>query len=301
MFGGVNASVPTPFGADTRVDLDAMAAHCFWLMANGCNGLVILDGAGEVAALAVRERIEIVAGLISRGVPASKMLVGIGPASAVDGVRIAERAAQLGVRGVMLRASVNRAVSPSDVLSKDVRALLHSVDPTLHLYLSLSVSSSAIASCLTALEACIAQVPQRLRGIRDETHGCRLGLAALERFKGGRFEVYTADDAMLAEVVLRGGAGLISPAANFLGRLCGAVMQTITADQDTHVQRAIAATCEVLRSRPAVVAVKALLARHTGRPTWNTVRLPLRPLGSAERDVLFRAFDATGIRLQPAG
>jgi uncharacterized cysteine cluster protein YcgN (CxxCxxCC family)/dihydrodipicolinate synthase/N-acetylneuraminate lyase len=300
MFGGVNASVPTAFGADGRIDLDLMAAHCFWLLANGCHGLAILDSAGEVATLAMQERVQIVAGLVSRGIPASKLLVGLGSASIVDGVRNAQQAAELGIRGVFVRASATGLIMPSDALSGAVRGLIHAINPALHLYLSLSVSSSAAAACLTALEAFIAQEPERLRGIRDESPGCGLGLATLERFRGRRFEVYTTDEDVLAEVVRRGGAGLISPGANLLGRLCAAVLQATEPDQSMNVQRAIVAAGDVLRSRPSVLVIKTLLARHTGIPAWGKVRLPLRPLRRADREALFRAFDATGIRLRSA-
>ena len=39
LFGGVNAAVLTPMHADLSVDLDRMAKHCRWLLANGCNGI----------------------------------------------------------------------------------------------------------------------------------------------------------------------------------------------------------------------------------------------------------------------
>jgi len=60
------------------------------------------------------------------------------------------------------------------------------------------------------------------------------------------------------------------------------------------------AVCEILRSRPGGAAIKALLARHSGKSEWTRARLPLRPLMETEREALFRAFDATGIRLRPA-
>ena len=35
LFGGVNAAVLTPMNDDLSVDLDRMAAHCRWLLADG--------------------------------------------------------------------------------------------------------------------------------------------------------------------------------------------------------------------------------------------------------------------------
>jgi uncharacterized cysteine cluster protein YcgN (CxxCxxCC family)/dihydrodipicolinate synthase/N-acetylneuraminate lyase len=303
MFGGVNASVPTPFGTDQRVDLDLMAAHCFWLIANGCHGLAILDKAGEVASLAVEERIAVIEGLVSRGVPASKLLVGVGPAALADGARIAARAADLGIRGIMLSVSAPirlhpDRVMPHDVLPAPIRQLMQSAGTKLHLYLSLSVSPVATAAGLIALETFVAQAPGRLRGIRDETAGGVFGLAALERFRGTLFEVYTTDETALANLVQHGGAGLISARANLLGRFCAQIMQA--AETQNVAQIAVGAACKALPSRSVVPAIKALVARHTGQPNWGRVRLPLRPPLAAERAALFKAFDATGIRLHPA-
>ncbi len=45
IYGGVNAAVLTAMGPDLAPDLDRMAAHARWLLANGCNGLGILGSA----------------------------------------------------------------------------------------------------------------------------------------------------------------------------------------------------------------------------------------------------------------
>jgi uncharacterized cysteine cluster protein YcgN (CxxCxxCC family)/dihydrodipicolinate synthase/N-acetylneuraminate lyase len=299
MFGGVNASIPTPFGADRGVALDLMAQHCFWLLSNGCHGLAVLDKAGEVVSLAIDERLAILDGLVARGVPASKLLTGIGPASAADAARIAARAEQLGVRGVLLSVAAQGKVQPHQILSAHVRALIKAIPESLHLYLSLAVSPQATAACLTALEAFMAQAPGRLRGIRDEAAGCAVGLAALERFRERRFEVYTADEAALATLTDHGGAGLIGPGANLLGRHCTEIMRRTRPEQAPAIQRAIEAAGRALRPGAMAADIKALLARHSGNPDWERVRLPLRLPGPNERAALFRAFDASGVRLQP--
>ena len=47
---------------DLSVDLDRMAAHSKWLLANGCNGLAILGTTGEANSLGVSERMEVMDG-----------------------------------------------------------------------------------------------------------------------------------------------------------------------------------------------------------------------------------------------
>ena len=78
LFGGVNAAVLTPMSADLSVDLDRMAAHCRWLLANGCNGLGVLGTTGEANSIGISERIEVLEGLVARGIPAAKMMPGTG-------------------------------------------------------------------------------------------------------------------------------------------------------------------------------------------------------------------------------
>jgi uncharacterized cysteine cluster protein YcgN (CxxCxxCC family)/dihydrodipicolinate synthase/N-acetylneuraminate lyase len=297
MFGGINASTPTPFAADARVDLDLMAEQCFWLLANRCHGLAILDTAGEVASLAIAERIAIMEGLAARGVPVSKLIVGIGPTSPADCSRVATRALELGIRGVMLNVPVPDKVLPRDVLQKTTRALIEAIPARMHLYLSFSVKASSAAACVTALEAFMAAASGRISGIRDASRGCDLGFAALRRFGGFPFEVYTADESVLENFIQRGGAGLIGPAPNLLGPLCVELMNGVKPRHAAPVHRMTHAVGRLLHSGQAVPGVKALLARRTGKTDWARVRLPLRPLRPQDRAALFNALDASGLKL----
>src|SRR3954463_10464541 len=102
LYGGVNAAVLTPMNDDLSVDLDRMAAHCRWLLANGCNGLAVLGTTGEANSLGISERMAVLEGLSARGIPAAKMLPGTGTASITDTVLLTRQAAELGCRGALL-------------------------------------------------------------------------------------------------------------------------------------------------------------------------------------------------------
>src|SRR6476620_10331540 len=86
LFAGVNAAVLTPMRADLSVDLDRMAAHCRWLLANGCNNLGVLGTTGEANSIGINERIDVLQGLVTRGIPAAKMMPGTGVAALTDTV-----------------------------------------------------------------------------------------------------------------------------------------------------------------------------------------------------------------------
>src|SRR6202007_1093236 len=70
LFGGINAAVVTAMNADLSIDLDRMAAHSRWLLANGCNNLGVLGTTGEANSIGISERLELLPGLIGGGVPA---------------------------------------------------------------------------------------------------------------------------------------------------------------------------------------------------------------------------------------
>ena len=90
--GGVNAAVLTPMNADLSIDLDRMAGHCRWLLANGCNGLGVLGTTGEANSLGISERIAVLEGLVARGIPAAKMLPGTGTTAITDTVLLTRKA-----------------------------------------------------------------------------------------------------------------------------------------------------------------------------------------------------------------
>ena len=71
LYGGVNAAVLTAMRDDLSPDLDRMAAHCRWLLANGCNGLGILGTTGEAKSFGLHERRAVLEGLAGRGIPAA--------------------------------------------------------------------------------------------------------------------------------------------------------------------------------------------------------------------------------------
>ena len=99
IYGGVNAAVLTAMRPDLSVDLDRMAAHSKWLLANGCNGLGILGTTGEANSLGVSERIAVMEGLVERGLPPARLLPGVGTPALTDTVLLARKAAELGCPG----------------------------------------------------------------------------------------------------------------------------------------------------------------------------------------------------------
>ena len=92
LYGGVNAAVLTAMREDLSVDLDRMAAHCHWLLANGCNGLAVMGTTGEANSLGIGERLALLDGLAARGVPGEELLPGTGTTALTDTVLLTQTA-----------------------------------------------------------------------------------------------------------------------------------------------------------------------------------------------------------------
>ena len=102
IYGGVNAAVLTAMRQDLSIDLDRMTAHAKWLLANGCNGLGVLGTTGEANSVGVSERVEVMEGLVARGIPAATMMPGTGTTAIPDTVMLTRKAEALGCRGALL-------------------------------------------------------------------------------------------------------------------------------------------------------------------------------------------------------
>ena len=100
--GGVFAAVLTPLDAALAPDHAALARHCRWLLANGCDGLAVLGTTGEANAFSVDERLAILEGLAEAGIPAGALLPGTGCCAVPDTVALTRRALELGAAGVLM-------------------------------------------------------------------------------------------------------------------------------------------------------------------------------------------------------
>src|SRR6266542_3940140 len=56
---GVLPAITTPLNSDLTVDHKALAAHCQWMLQNGCIGIVPLGSLGEGATLSGGEKVEV--------------------------------------------------------------------------------------------------------------------------------------------------------------------------------------------------------------------------------------------------
>ncbi len=297
LFGGVNAAVLTAMRADLTVDLDRMAAHCRWLLAHGCNGLAILGTTGEANSLGVAERIEVMEGLVERGVPAACLLPGVGTPALTDTVLLARRAAELGCRGVLVLPPFFYKNPSEDGLFAWFSEVLQRTGAGTQVFLYHFPAQSAVPFTVELVGRLLRAYPGTIKGIKDSSGDFVNTRAYVEHFAKDGFEVYCGDDGHLLPLLQAGGAGSISAASN----VTSAVNAQVYAGWDTAdgalAQESLSALRKAVTSAALIPGLKALVARHTGDEAWLNIRPPHLRLGDEAAAKLFAAFDACGTRL----
>ncbi|MEO8714071.1 MAG: dihydrodipicolinate synthase family protein [Acetobacteraceae bacterium] len=296
MFGGVNAAVLTPMNADLSVDTERMAAHCSWLLANGCNGLAVLGTTGEANSLGIDERLAVLEQLVSRGIPAAKLLPGTGTTALTDTVRLTRRAAELGCRGALLLPPFYYKNPSDDGLFAYFSEVIERTGGDIKIYLYHFPQQAVVGFGLALIGRLLTAFPGVVKGIKDSSGDFANSRAYAEHYAKDGFEVYAGDDSLLLPMLGVGGAGCITAAAN----VNCAIGARVYAARDEASQRILTATRKAVTSVPLIPGLKALVARNTGDPRWTNIAPPHLKLSAAQEATLFAAFDASGVTLARA-
>ena len=300
LFGGVNAAVLTAMNDDLSVDLDRMAAHCRWLLANGCNGLGVLGTTGEANSLGISERIAVLEGLAARGIPAARMMPGTGTTALTDTVLLTKKAEELGCRGALLLPPFYYKNPSDDGLLAYFGEVIQRVGGEIKLYLYNFPQQSAIPFSVDFIGRLLKAYPGKVRGIKDSSGSYENGLAYVENFARDGFEVYAGDDTLLKPLLEKGSAGCITAASNVNCASGAVVYAGWNTPAGVAAHEVLAATRKAVISVPLISGLKALVARNTGNAAWENIRPPHLRLTAAQKAALFTAFDACGIQLAKA-
>ncbi|WP_393075664.1 dihydrodipicolinate synthase family protein [Streptomyces sp. LN704] len=98
---GVLVATALPLNDDLSVNHDRYAAHCAWLVENGCDGVVPNGSLGEYQVLTPEERARVVETAVS-AVGGSRVMPGVAAYGSAEARRWAEQARDAGCASVML-------------------------------------------------------------------------------------------------------------------------------------------------------------------------------------------------------
>ncbi|MCX8133936.1 MAG: dihydrodipicolinate synthase family protein [Roseococcus sp.] len=294
LYGGINAAVLTAMKPDLSPDLDRMAAHAKWLLANGCNGLGILGTTGEANSFGLHERMAILEGLIARGVPAAAMMPGTGCASLTDTVELTRHARAQGCRGVLLLPPFYYKNPSDDGLFAYFAQVVERVGPGIALYLYHFPQQSAVPFSLSLIGRLLDAFPGVFKGVKDSSGDYANMKAMIDAFAPRGFEVYSGSDEFVQRILADGGAGCITAASNANCHWGGIVYAKRTGPEADAAQAMLTATRKAATSVPLIPGLREIIARSTGDAGWRTIRPPHLPLSPAEGDKVWAAWQQAG-------
>ena len=300
LYGGVNTAALTPMREDLSVDLDRLAAHCRWLLANGCNGLGILGTTGEANSIGISERIAVMEGVVERGIPARKLLPGTGTPAITDTVLLTRKAAELGCPGVLVLPPFFYKNPSEDGLFAYFSEVIQRTGGETKIFLYHFPAQSAVPFTVDLIARLLKAFPGVVKGIKDSSGDFANTKAYADHFAKDGFEVYCGDDGALQKLMKVGGAGCITAASNVGSAVNAQVYANWDNDKGTAAQETLSAIRTAIVSAPLIPGLKALMARHTGNPAWNNMRPPHMKLSAETAAKLAAAFDACGITLAEA-
>jgi 4-hydroxy-tetrahydrodipicolinate synthase len=211
-FGSVITAMVTPFGPDGSLDLEGAGALAVHLAANGSDGLVVAGSTGEGSVLTDAERIDLFRAVVeSVDIP---VIASTGTNDTAHSILMTRQAKAVGVDGILAVTPYYNRPSAAG-LSAHFRAIADASDLPVLLYDIPIRSGRRIGPQLT-LE--LARDVATIVGVKDATGDVASAATVVAESPDG-FDVYCGDDPLTLPFESIGGAGIISVAAHWAGRL----------------------------------------------------------------------------------
>ncbi len=297
---GVYTAVLTPMTKTLDPDTKLMAAHCRWLLANGCDGLGVLGTTGEANSFGLKERIAILDSLADAGVPGANLMPGTGCCAIPDTVALTKAALANGATSVlMLPPFYYKKVSDDGLFTAYDEVIQRVGDSKLKICLYHFPQMSGVPITYGLIEKLLKAYPKTVVGMKDSSGEIANMTGAAKNFPG--FAVFAGSDELLLPLLEAGGAGCITACANVASVLAAQVYGGFRKGKDVKAQhRTLTDVRRAIAQFPLAAALKTLMARHTGNDRWLNIRPPLMRLGAADKQKLFQGFDAIGFELPMA-
>lgn len=284
---GVLAPVITPFLKDLAPDGKRFAAHCKWLLAQGCAGLAVFGTTSEANSLSVDERIELFDMLLEAGIPPARLMPGTGCCSLTDTVRLTRHVIKAGAAGVlMLPPFYYKGVSDEGVFRSFAETIERVGDERLQVYLYHIPPQSQVPIPIPLIERLLKAYPGAIAGIKDSSGDVANLRALLAAFAGTAFDVFPGSEMLLLEGLQHGGVGCITATGNVNPAPIVAVFENWRSPDAARMQADLDTLRKTMQAYPLIAAIKATIAHYARDESWNRLRPPLVELDAGQRSQL---------------
>lgn len=276
---GVFAASVTPLKKDYSVDLDALVAHCNWLLANGNNGICFMGTTGEANSFSVEERMAALDYMISKGIPPHSLLVGTGCCALSDTIRLTIHATSKNVGGVLMLPPFYYKGLTDEGLFKYFSLVIEEVsNPVLKIYLYHFPKMTEVPFSIELVQRLVKEYPDTVVGMKDSS-GDWLNMKAILTIIPG-FKLYSGTEKYFLDVLRGGGAGVISATTNLTGNLASLVYAKQNEAGVEELQAKLTEARAAFEGASFISSVKHVLAKWHKNDNWRNIRPPNTNLNS---------------------
>ncbi|MDI6902583.1 MAG: 4-hydroxy-tetrahydrodipicolinate synthase [Methanocellales archaeon] len=211
MFEGVFPALVTPFTKDDKVDEDGLRSNIAFVIENGVSGIVPAGCTGEAATLSHQEQKNIIdIAIDASSVP---VIAGTGSNNTKEAIEITKYAADAGADAAMLITPYYN--KPTDAgLIKHYKTVAETCDIPIILY---NVPSRTGKNMTADVVAELAKV-ENIIGIKEASGDITQVSKIIELTREQDFIVLSGDDSLTLPILVLGGKGVVSVAANIIPR-----------------------------------------------------------------------------------
>ena len=222
---------------------------------------------------------------------------GTGACALPDAIELTRKALDIGAAGVLMLPPFYYKNPSDEGLFAAYSEIIQKVgDDRLRVFLYHFPQMSGVPITYPLIARLLKEYPETVIGMKDSSGDFDNMSGAAKEFPG--FAVLSGSDEFLLPLLEAGGAGCITACANVASVLAAEVYGGWLKGGDIQaVNEKLCAVRRVVCQFPLSTALKTLMARHSGNDAWLDIRPPLMPMNDADKEKLFRDFDAIGFQL----
>lgn len=276
-FGTLVPAMVTPFTAEGAVDYEAAGKLANKLVDDGCDGLVVTGTTGETSTLTDEENLGMFQAVLEAVGDRARVIAGTGTNDTRHSISLSQRAAALGVHGLLLVTPYYNKPSQAGIQAH-FEAIADSTELPVMIY---DIPGRAGVPITTETIIKLADHP-RITALKD----AKADFSETTRVLANTdLDVYSGDDGLTLPLMAAGAVGLVSVSAHVAAPKFRALIDAAAAGDFATARRIHFELDPVIRAAmghvQGAVAVKQIL-KWQGVLSNSVVRLPLMEPGEAE-------------------
>ncbi len=209
VFSGSGVAIITPFTND-GIDYPALARLLDFQLENGTDAIIVCGTTGEAAAMSYEERVRAIEAVVRHVDGRVPVIAGTGSNNTENAITLSRDASSAGVDALLVVTPFYNKATPKGLI-RHYTAIADAVEKPVILY---HVPSRTGVKCTTEIYAALAEHPN-IVGVKEA--GGDLALVQKTReLCPEDFYIWSGNDDETAPIMLFGGKGVISVAANVM-------------------------------------------------------------------------------------